>query len=122
MSRSAADLIEEACSTLRGTKHPLAKVMAEPHSGLVPDAAGLYAIYGSAETWKLLGLADPTHENPLYIGKAEVSLVSRDLETHFKSGRTGQSTLRRSVAALLRDSRDNRLQAVPRNKRQAREV
>ena len=35
--------------------------------------------------------------------KAERSLASRDIRTHFESGKTGSSTLRRSLAALLGD-------------------
>ncbi|MGW3547006.1 GIY-YIG nuclease family protein [Janibacter hoylei] len=57
--------------------------------------------------------ADVNVDAPLYIGKAERSLVSRDLQTHFTSGKTGQSSLRRSLAALLRVELD--LTAQPRN-------
>jgi hypothetical protein len=41
-------------------------------------------------------------------------LRARDLKQHFKSGSTGQSTVRRTFAALLRDAFGFR--AVPRNK------
>jgi hypothetical protein len=37
----------------------------------------------------------------LYLGKAEDSLRDRLLSTHFRSGRTGHSTARRTFAALL---------------------
>jgi hypothetical protein len=47
----------------------------------------------------------------VYIGKAEDSLLARDGRTHFTEGRTGQSTLRRSIAALLRDRLDLAAQA-----------
>jgi len=85
------------------------KALSEPYllseaERLVPSKPGLYAIYGSAGTWRLLGLGDPHDNWPLYVGKAEDSLKSRDLETHFGNGRTGSSTLRRSFAALLHDS------------------
>jgi hypothetical protein len=49
----------------------------------------------------------------LYVGKAEDSLASRDLKTHFGDGRTGQSTVRRSFAALLHDTLG--LPGFPRN-------
>ena len=39
----------------------------------------------------------------IYVGKAEDSLRHRDLNTHFKEGRTGQSTLRRSIGAILKN-------------------
>jgi hypothetical protein len=47
------------------------------------------------------------------VGKAEDSLVSRDINTHFGNGRTGSSTVRRSFAALLREPL--RLEGRPRN-------
>lgn len=67
------------------------------------DGPGLYALYADAPTWRQLGLGDPPDERPLYVGKAENSLVARDLRTHFATGRTGQSSPRRSFAALLVD-------------------
>lgn len=83
----------------------------------VPSRPGLYAIYGDEQAWRDLQLeAEP--DRPLYVGKAEKSLVSRDLNGHFATNpkstpRTGGSTVRRSFAALLRDTLD--LHAVPRN-------
>ena len=50
---------------------------------------------------------------PLYVGKTEQSLQARDIRTHFATGRTGSSTVRRSSAALLRNSLG--LRGVPRN-------
>jgi hypothetical protein len=79
----------------------------------VPAAPGLYAVSGSASVWTELGLGDPPDDRPLYVGKAETSLASRDLRTHFATGRTGSSTLRRSIAALLVDRLE--LVACPRN-------
>ncbi|MBN7794643.1 GIY-YIG nuclease family protein [Microbacterium esteraromaticum] len=83
----------------------------------VPARPGLYAIYGDKQAWRDLGL-EVAYDQPLYVGKAEKSLVSRDLNGHFATNRkstprTGGSTVRRSFAALLRDALD--LQAVPRN-------
>lgn len=78
---------------------------------VVPNAAGLYAIYGDEEARRTLDF--PGGDSPLYVGKAERSLVSRDLRTHFATGKTGSSTLRRTVAALLRVQLE--LHAVPRN-------
>jgi hypothetical protein len=81
-------------------------------NGAVPDSPGLYAIYGDAPTWVVLGLDRPPDERPLYVGKAEQSLVTRDLRTHFTTGKTGQSSPRRSFAALLQA--DLGLVAIPR--------
>lgn len=79
----------------------------------LPDAPGLYAIHGDPKVWEELGLGEPPDFRPLYVGKAEDSLVRRDLRTHFKSGKTGSSTLRRSLAGLLAERLD--LHARPRN-------
>lgn len=76
--------------------------------GSWPSRPGLYAVYGTAQVWRTLKLGDPPDARPLYVGKAERSLSSRDVGTHFGfavgggSSITGSSTLRRSLAALLR--------------------
>jgi hypothetical protein len=101
-------LARAAIEALSGSRH---KVNAARVA--VPATPGLYAIYGSADTWRQLGLGFPPDGRPLYVGKAERSLVSRDLETHFGDGRTGSSTLRRSFAALLRTQLG--LRGIPRN-------
>lgn len=64
----------------------------------VPPRPGLYAVHGDASVWQELGLGEPTDARPLYVGKAERSLASRDVNTHFATGKTGSSTLRRSLA------------------------
>ena len=79
----------------------------------VQPVPGLYAISGTEQAQRALGVPTSDADAPLYIGKAERSLVSRDLQTHFTSGKTGQSTVRRSLAALLRVELD--LTAQPRN-------
>jgi hypothetical protein len=40
-------------------------------------------------------------DRPLYVGKAEASMATRDLRQHFGTGATGYSTVRRTFAALL---------------------
>lgn len=75
-----------------------------------PQKPGLYAVYGTSDVWQLLSLGAPPDGRPLYVGKAERSLSSRDVRTHFgyagqgQTSITGYSTLRRSLAALLRPS------------------
>jgi GIY-YIG catalytic domain-containing protein len=81
--------------------------------GHVPPSAGLYAVHADPSVWNDLALGTPPDARPLYVGKAEHSLVSRDIMTHFSSGKTGSSTLRRSLAALLRERL--RIRACPRN-------
>jgi len=93
-------------SLLTGPRHSIPDTL-----DAVPSRPGLYAIYGDDLAIQALALG---HANsPLYVGKAERSLVGRDLRTHFATGKTGSSTLRRTLAALLRD--DLGLRAVPRN-------
>ncbi|WP_341953781.1 GIY-YIG nuclease family protein [Salinibacterium sp. TMP30] len=102
---AAADL-DDALRALSGATVPIAEAPAH-----VPDRRGLYALYAPKGAWGELGIG--WRDGPLYVGKAERSLVSRDLGTHFITGKTGSSTLRRSLAALLRDPLE--LVAVPRN-------
>ena len=80
----------------------------------MPDRPGLYALYGAAATWRRLGLGSPPNRRPLYLGKAEASLVARDLNTHFATGRTGRSSPRRSFVALLSAAGALNLVAIPR--------
>lgn len=86
--------------------------------GHVDPVPGLYAIHGSAEAWIDLGL-EHRLGIPIYVGKSESNLVTRELEQHFaidpaKKTQTGGSTVRRSFAALLR--KPLQLSGVPRNK------
>lgn len=78
---------------------------------VVPNEAGLYAVHG--DLLAVVELAAGAAGHPLYVGKAERSLVGRDLRTHFATGKTGSSTLRRTLSALLREPLE--LRAVPRN-------
>lgn len=64
-----------------------------------PNKPGLYA-FSLAKSSKLKQFGD--EGKIIYAGKAEDSLRQRDLNTHFKDGRTGNSTLRRSVGAILK--------------------
>lgn len=71
--------------------------------GTVPNRPGLYAVHASPTTWRALELEERQPSTPLYVGRARDSLVTRDLKTHFATGCTGRSTVRRSFAVLLRD-------------------
>jgi hypothetical protein len=102
------DYVADALSRLSSTQ---ARVLHEQIRH-VPTQPGLYAIYGD-EVWEELGLGAAPDDRPLYVGKAEDSLATRDIKTHFGDGRTGQSTVRRSFAALLAQRLD--LHGMPRN-------
>lgn len=80
---------------------------------VVAKTPGMYAFYGDGRAWSDLGLSPASYGQPLYVGKAEKSLNGRDVGTHFAAGKTGSSTVRRSIAALLAGPLD--LVAVPRN-------
>lgn len=49
----------------------------------------------------------------IYIGKTQKSQVARDVSTHFASGKSGSSTLRRTLGAILREQLG--LQPIPRS-------
>lgn len=70
----------------------------------LPDKAGLYGVFAEIGARDELGLPPIRAGRPAYVGKSEKSLLVRDGQTHFKLGETGNSTLRRSLAALLHDS------------------
>lgn len=108
IDRWVAEQLPAAIAALTGPGHTLAAAFA----GAVKDKPGLYAVYGEPAVWSQLGLGAPPDERPLYVGKAEDSLVTRDLDTHFTSGDTGRSSPRRSFAALLVD--ELALVAIPR--------
>ena len=49
----------------------------------------------------------------IYIGKTESSQEKRDMKTHFTSGKTGSSTVRRSIGSILCEKEN--LKLIPRN-------
>ncbi len=84
----------------------------------VPNTPGLYAVWADETVTEQLGIDSHGHTAPLYIGKAERSMRDRDLRAHFgvddATVRTGSSTLRRSLSAILSDELE--LRPVPRGK------
>lgn len=73
---------------------------------------GIYAIFFTGKTFPLQGYRPPKNDI-IYIGKTESSQASRDERTHFASGKTGSSTIRRSLGALLKEQLS--LKPIPRN-------
>ncbi|MAY98144.1 GIY-YIG nuclease family protein [uncultured Nocardioides sp.] len=102
------DLVASALDELAGVRHRRADAAVH-----VAHVAGLYAVYGDERAWSDLSLTPAFDDQPLYVGKAERSLNGRDVRTHFAAGKTGSSTVRRSLAALLFEALD--LSPVPRN-------
>ena len=75
---------------------------------------GIYAIGYSAELFPPLLAKDKIKkEKIIYIGKTESSQEKRDEKTHFYSGGTKSSTLRRSIGAILRE--ELKLIPIPRS-------
>lgn len=77
------------------------------------DGPGLYGLFAPPEVWLELGLGEPPDDRPLYIGQSDKNSLKREIQQHFKTGKTGSSAVRRSLAALLRDKLG--LRAQPRN-------
>ena len=65
---------------------------------------GIYAVAYTGKNFPIsLNEQDLYEGEIIYIGKTTKSARSRILNTHFKTGRTGSSTLRRSIGAILRE-------------------
>lgn len=86
-----------ALEALSGPRHPRTSA-----AELAPRKAGLYAFYGDEVAWEELDLVPAFDDQPLYVRKAEKSLNGRDVGTHFTSGKTGSSTVRRSALSAAR--------------------
>lgn len=74
---------------------------------------GIYAMFYHGDIFPDENLYIKTGDL-VYIGKTETSQESRDKDTHFKAGKTGSSTLRRTIGALLQAELE--LVSIPRNK------
>ncbi|SIS86147.1 hypothetical protein SAMN05421766_104449 [Zobellia uliginosa] len=73
---------------------------------------GIYAIFYIGNDFPILGNSVSKHQI-IYIGKTESSQESRDAKTHFATGKTGSSTLRKSIGSILFEQED--LKPIPRN-------
>jgi len=66
------------------------------------DSPGIYAFFFYGDDFPLAGYS-PKKGEIIYIGKTESSQKKRDADTHFASGKTGSSTVRKSFGSLLRE-------------------
>jgi hypothetical protein len=73
---------------------------------------GIYAFFYIGNDFPLLGDSVSKHQI-VYIGKTESSQEKRDLKTHFTSGKTGNSTVRKSIGSILCSQKN--LTPIPRN-------
>lgn len=80
------------------------------------NASGVYAVYLKDKLRRPPG-GIPEERVPknglVYVGRSS-NLADREMKQHFESGRSGSSTLRRTVGALLKD--EFHLRAIPRGK------
>ncbi|WP_428236538.1 GIY-YIG nuclease family protein [Gracilimonas sp.] len=72
---------------------------------------GIYAFFYLAKTEN--GMFPIESGKLIYIGKTESSQRKRDANTHFKSGKTGSSTFRKSIGSVLIN--ELTLVPIPRN-------
>jgi hypothetical protein len=73
---------------------------------------GIYAVFFCGKIFPLENV-NPPKDEIIYLGKTESSQEKRDAKTHFKSGKTGSSTLRKTFGSLLRIK--HKLKPIPRN-------
>ncbi|MBK9320792.1 MAG: hypothetical protein IPM91_19715 [Bacteroidetes bacterium] len=73
---------------------------------------GIYALFYIGNNFPIVGSNVSKHQI-IYIGKTESSQEKRDAKTHFTSGKTGSSTVRKSIGSLLCEL--ERLKPIPRN-------
>ena len=68
------------------------------------EQSSIYAIAFNGDEFPVrLDLDKINKGDIIYVGKTESGLKKRIVDTHFKDGATGSSTLRRSLGAILRD-------------------
>jgi hypothetical protein len=66
------------------------------------DKPGIYAVVFIGDIFPLESARNSVQfEQIIYIGKTEDSQLVRDFNTHFKNGKSGSSTLRRTIGAIL---------------------
>lgn len=73
---------------------------------------GIYAFFYIGNDFPILGQSVSKNQI-IYIGKTESSQEKRDAKTHFTTGKTGSSTVRKSIGSLLYEKEN--LNAIPRN-------
>ncbi len=76
----------------------------DPATLSLPASMGIYAIY--LRPGRQLGSVPPNPDGLLYVGRTKSSLLDRDARTHFATGKTSSSTLRRSLGAILKADLD----------------
>jgi hypothetical protein len=81
---------------LRASRRPASSVL-----DVVTATPGVYAVWGTPRAWANLSLEQHGDDQPLYVGKA--TKLTERVYVHVHAGRTSQSQVRSSAAALLVD-------------------
>jgi hypothetical protein len=79
---------------------------------LFSQLPGIYAFFYIGNNFPILGSSVSKHQI-IYIGKTESSQEKRDAKTHFTTGKTGSSTVRKSIGSILCEKEN--LKPIPRN-------
>lgn len=87
-------MIETVIKQLKSSARPFKEI------NNFSDQPGLYALFYIGDSFPLENYKHSKNEI-IYIGKTLKSQKSRDADTHFKSGKTGSSTLRKTFGSLL---------------------
>lgn len=100
------------------TKH--LKINATPFKEInkFSDKPGIYALFFLGKSFPIKDYT-PAKDEIIYIGKTESSQLSRDANTHFATGKTGSSTLRRTFGSLLFEQ--YKLTPIPRSQKDIEE-
>jgi len=92
----------------------LLKSHAKPYKDIdsFSDKAGIYALFFYGKDFPFKSF-QPNDNEIIYIGKTGSTQLERDAKTHFATGKTGSSTLRRTFGAFLID--ELKLKPIPRS-------
>lgn len=93
------------------------QLMPYRETGALSNRPGIYLVGYTGTNFPLDNIGK---DRVVYIGKTEDSQKARDAGTHFTSGKSGSSTLRRSIGAILKNELS--LTAIPRNGKTSRQA
>ena len=84
----------------------------------INDESGIYGIALKSSNFPYFNDSSLGRGTILYIGKSDKSVKKRTIKTHFANQKTGSSTVRRSLGAILKDELN--LIPVPRSMSESR--
>ena len=84
----------------------------------IKDVAGIYAIALNGSNFPFFNDQSIKEGTILYVGKSDSSIKKRVYKSHFNSDKTGSSTVRRSLGAILKEHLE--LEPIPRSIKEKR--